>query len=57
MIEKQNTHNAYCNHEIAKANNSYKFGNLKINQWREPKGVVTSGLSKAMLARQLAALF
>ena len=57
MSEKAKvTHNAFCDYEIDKAKS------LRIKTVRKPtqqklSGIHTSGLSKAMLARQLASLF
>lgn len=46
----------YCDYEIKKAKTPSQIHTVKpISQ--KPKGIITSGLSKAMLARQLAALF
>ena len=46
----------YCDYQIKKAKAPLQIYTVKsISQ--KPKGIVTSGLSKAMLTRQLAALF
>lgn len=46
----------YCDYEIKKAKLPSRIYTVKsISQ--KPNDIVTSGLSKAMLARQLAALF
>lgn len=48
-------HNAFCDYEVEKAKS------LRIRTVRpahsKSKGICTSGLSKAMLARELASLF
>lgn len=57
MSEKlKQTHKNYCDYEIAKAKASSRIYSVRV----EPKkqtGIRTSGLSKAMLAQQLAALY
>lgn len=50
------THNAYCNYEVSKATQPLRIYSIRESQ-RKPSGIRTSGLSKAMLARQLASLF
>lgn len=46
----------YCDYEVRKAKASSKtYAVRSVPQ--KPKGIVTSGLSKAMLARQIATLF
>ena len=50
------THNAYCNYEVSKATQPLRIYSIREQQ-RKPSGIQTSGLSKAMLARQLASLF
>ena len=49
-------HNAFCNYQIAKANKPSRIYTVRESQ-RKPNGIRTSGLSRAMLARQLASLF
>ena len=57
MSEKEKqVHDAFCNYEIAKANQPRIRPYSGVKQ-RKPNGVRTSGLSKAMLAMQLASLF
>ena len=57
MSEKEKqVHDAFCNYEIAKANQPRIRTYSGVKQ-RKPNGVRTSGLSKAMLAMQLASLF
>lgn len=57
MSEKaKSIHNAYCNYEIRKAKAPLKTHAIRSTA-KKPKGIVTSGLSKAMLVRQMAALF
>lgn len=58
MSEKQKTiHNAYCNYEIAKAKSPSRIYSIRSEITRKPKGIKTHNMSKAMLARQLAALY
>ena len=57
MSEKaKSIHNAYCDYEIAKAKSPSRIYNVRDTQ-KKKLGIRTSGLSKAMLARQLASLF
>lgn len=57
MSEKQKTiHNAYCNYEIAKAKSPSRIYSIRSEITRKPKGIKTHNMSKAMIARQLAAL-
>ena len=49
-------HNAFCNYQIAKANKPSRIYTVRESQ-RKPNGIRTSGLSRAMLAQQLASLF
>ena len=51
------THNAFCNYEIAKANKPLRIYTVREPAQRKPLGIRTSNLSRAMLARQLASLF
>lgn len=46
----------YCDYQIEKAKAPSQIHTVK-SVFQKPKGIVTTGLSKAMLARQLAALF
>lgn len=55
MSEKhKRIHNAYCNYQIAKANKPSRIYSVKAE--KSNKGVKTTGLSKAMLAKQLSML-
>lgn len=57
MSEKQKlTHNTFCDYEIAKAKRPSRIYTIRMEN-KTPSGIRTSGLSKVMLARQLAALF
>lgn len=57
MSEKAKAiHNAYCNYEIAKAKQPSRIYTVHTQQ-KKKSGIRTSGLSKAMLAQQLASLF
>ena len=55
MLEKQRIHITYCDYQIAKANKPVRIYSVK-NKNNSTKGVKTSGLSKAMLAKQLSML-
>jgi hypothetical protein len=58
MSEKQKaTHNAYCNYEVAKAKAPSRIMSVRTEVTRKPKGIKTTGVSRAMLARQLASLY
>ena len=58
MSEKQKSvHNAYCDYEIAKANQPTRVRTYSAYKQQKTLGIRTSGLSKAMLAMQLASLF
>ena len=58
MSEKQKaTHNAYCNYEVAKAKSPSRIMSVRTEVTRKPKGIKTTGVSRAMLARQLASLY
>lgn len=46
----------YCDYEVRKAKAPSKTYAVR-NSPQKSKGIVTSGLSKAMLVRQIAALF
>ena len=57
MPEKQKSiHNAYCDYEVAKANKPSRIYTVREPE-QKPNGIRTSGLSRAMLAMQLASLF
>ena len=49
-------HNAFCNYEIDKAK-SLRIKTVRKPTERKSNGICTSGLSKAMLAMELASLF
>ena len=49
-------HNAFCDYEVDKAK-SLRIRSVRKPVQRKPLGISTSGLSRAMLARQLASLF
>ena len=51
-----NSHIVFCNYEIAKANKPSRIYTVREPQ-RKPIGIRTSGLSQAMLVRELASLF
>ena len=55
MSEKQRIHIAYCDYQITKANKPVRIYSVK-NRNNSTKGVKTSGLSKAMFAKQLSML-
>ena len=58
MSEKQKaTHTAYCDYEVAKAKRPQRIYSVRTEEKRKPNGIKTSGLSKAILARQLAAFY
>lgn len=58
MSEKQKTiHNAYCDYEVAKAKQPSRIMSVRTEVTRKPKGIKTTGVSRAMIARQLAALY
>lgn len=46
----------YCDYEVRKAKAPLKTYAIRSSPQKQ-KGIVTSGLSKAMLVRQIAALF
>ena len=57
MSEKAKaTHKAFCDYEVSKAMQPLRIYSIRELQ-RKPSGIRTSGLSRAMLARQLASLF
>ena len=49
-------HNAFCDYEVEKAK-SLRIKTVQKPSQRKPSGIRTSGLSKVILARQLASLF
>lgn len=49
-------HNAYCDYEVAKAKAPSRIYSVRSEVTRKPKGIKTHNMSKAMIARQLAAL-
>ena len=58
MTEKEKqVHDAFCNYEIAKANQRIRVRTYSSYKQQNTLGIRTSGLSKAMLAMQLASLF
>lgn len=57
MSEKAKAiHKAFCDYEVSKAMQPLRIYSIREPQ-RKPSGIRTSGLSRAMLARQLASLF
>lgn len=58
MLEKQKQiHTAYCNYQVTKASKPSRIYAVKgENNKNKIKGVKTTGLSKAMLAKQLSML-
>lgn len=57
MSEKaKQIHNAYCDYEVAKAKQPSRIYSVRTQQ-KMKRGIRTSGLSKAMLAQQLASSF
>ena len=58
MTEKaKQVHNAFCDYEIAKANQRTRVRTYSSYKQQKTLGIRTSGLSKAMLVMQLASLF
>jgi hypothetical protein len=56
MSDKYKTiHTAYCNYQIAKASKPSRIYSVKA-EIKSNKGIKTTGLSKAMLAKQLSML-
>lgn len=56
MSEKHKTiHNAYCNYQVEKASKPSRIYSVKA-EIKSKKGIKTTGLSKAMLAKQLSML-
>ena len=56
MSEKtKQTHKAYCDYEITKANKTSRIYTVKVPQ-KKPQ-IRTFGLSKVVLAQQLASLY
>ena len=57
MSEKAKaTHNAFCDYEVEKAK-SLRIKTVRKPTKRKPNGIRTSGLSRAILAMELASLF
>ena len=57
MSEKAKaTHNTFCNYEVEKAK-SLRIKTVRKSTEQKPNGIRTSGLSRAMLAMDLASLF
>ena len=57
MSEKAKaTHNTFCNYEVEKAK-SLRIKTVRKPTEQKPNGIRTSGLSRAMLAMDLASLF
>ena len=57
MSEKEKqVHKAFCDYEITKAKQP-RIRTYSTYKQRKPSGIRTSGLSKVILARQLASLF
>ena len=50
-------HNSFYDYEIAKANQRIRLRTYSAYKQQKTLGIRTSGLSKAMLAMQLASLF
>ena len=48
-------HNEFCDYEVNKAKSS-RIRTVRKSAQRKPLGISTSGLSRAMLARELASL-
>ena len=58
MSEKAKTiHNAYCDYEVAKAKSPSRIYSVRSEVKREPQGIKTHNMSRAMLAQTLASLF
>lgn len=56
MSEKhKQIHTAYCNYQIAKASKPSRIYSVKA-EIKSNKGIKTTGLSKAILAKQLSML-
>ena len=57
MSEKlKRTHKNYCDYEVTKAKNPSRIYSVRVEP-KKQNGIRTSGMSKAMLAQQLAALY
>lgn len=57
MSEKAKAiHNAYCDYEVAKAKSQSRIYSVRT-ETRNPQGIKTHNMSRAMLVRQLALLF
>ena len=53
MSEKQKeTHNAYCDYEVAKAKQPSRIYSVRSEVKRKPQGIKTYNMSRAILARQ-----
>ena len=58
MREKmRKVHENYCDYEVEKAKSPSRILSVRQCDKRKRSGIRTSGLSKAMLAHQMAALF
>lgn len=55
MSERKRIHNTYCNYQVAKANKPSRIYSVKA-EIKSNKGIKKTGLSKAMLAKQLSML-
>lgn len=56
MSDKHKTiHNTYCNYQVEKASKPSRIYSVKA-ETKINKGIKTTGLSKAMLAKQLSML-
>lgn len=57
MSEKQEQiHTAYCNYQVTKASKPSRIYAVRGKNNKNKKGIKTTGLSKAMLAKQLSML-
>ena len=57
MSEKERRiHNAFCDYQIAKANNQ-RNRSVRLNEQRKVNGIKQADVSKRVLAHQLAQLF
>ena len=55
--KSKEVHNAFCDYEVERANKKPSRIYTVREQKRKPLGIRTSGLSRAMLAMDLASLF
>lgn len=55
MSERKRIHNTYCNYQVAKANKPSRIYSVKA-EIKSNKGIKKTGLSKAMLTKQLSML-